>query len=328
MRMSAHDKHAQQGFGLVEVMIAMTIGLLILVGVGYLYMGSRNAFRTSDTLSRMQENARYALNVLASDIRQAGYAGCGNMAGVVMRTIANPPVPQMTQANAIVPYNNPAAGVPVDHVAGTDVISVMAAFSKGVGLAGNLIPANANVQINGNPDGFKKDDVLIVTNCTYGDVFRVTNNPGDSGLVTLAHANGSNTGNRVGVYGRDAFVMRVDQRTYFIRNNPAGNPSLYRQGLNGGPEEIVEHVRDMQFAYGLDTNDDGAADQYVDAPTAAQQPQIVSVRINLLMESPDPNIATAPQTLVFNNGTFHAPDQRLYQVYSATVSVRNRLPAS
>lgn len=323
------NKRRQPGFSLVEFMIAIALGLLLVSGVGYLYIGSRGAFRASDNLSRLQENARYALYVLSSDIRMAGYAGCGNMASVVMRTIANAPVPTMNAQNALVAYDNPAANTPVaGHIAGTDVIAIMAAYSNGANLTGNLTPANANVQITGNPDGFKQGDVLIVTNCQYADVFKVTNVPGAAGVVTLDHSNSSNTGNRVGTYGPDAFVMRVDQRTYFIRNNPAGNPALYRVGLDGVAEELVEHVRDMQFAYGLDTNADGAADQYTSAPTAGELPAVVSVRINLLIEGQDNNVATAPQSVVFNNGTFNAPDRRLYQVFSATVSLRNRLPAS
>jgi type IV pilus assembly protein PilW len=51
------------------------------------------------------------------------------------------------------------------------------------------------------------------------------------------------------------------------------------------------------------------------------------VTVNLLMRSPDNNISTATQSVTFDNGTFTASDRRLYQVYSATVAVRNRLPA-
>jgi len=320
----------QQGFGLVELMIAMTLGLILIGGVGYLYIGSRGAFRTSDNLSRMQENGRYALEVMSRDIRMAGYAGCGNMASVVMRTIANPPVPTLNAQNAIVDYDNGAGWANPTAIirSAGDVLAVMAAYSNGVNLTGNLAPANANIQIAGNPDNFKQGDVLTVTNCQYADVFKVTNVPGHANPTTLTHANSSNNGNRVGTYGPDAFVMRVDQRTYFIGSNPAGNRALYRVGLDGVAEELVEHVYDMQFVYGLDNNADGTADQYVAAPTAAQLPTIVSVRVNLLMESRDDNIATAAQTVVFNNGNFNAPDRRLYQVFSATVSVRNRLPAS
>ncbi|MDP2030640.1 MAG: PilW family protein [Thiobacillus sp.] len=323
----------QTGFGLVELMIAMTLGLVLLGGIGYVFIGSRGAFRTTDNLSRIQENARYALDVMSRDIRMAGYVGCGNIASMTVNTNANAPVPPMTAGNALIGYDNGTSWTnPTSITRATgDVLSIMGAFSSGANLTGNLIPTNANVQINGNADGFKQGDVLVVTNCTNADVFKVTNVPGSSGTVTLNHSNASNTGNRVGSYGSDAFVMRVDQYSYFIGTNPAGNRALYRVGLDGNAEELVEHVHDMQMRYGLDTNADGAVDSY--STTPGTWTQVVSVTVNLLMRSPDNNISTATQSVTFNNDTFAASaagpndQRRLYQVFSSTVGVRNRLPA-
>ena len=324
----------QSGFGLVELMIAMTLGLVLLGGIGYLYIGSRGAFRTTDNLSRLQENARYALDMMSRDIRMAGYVGCGNMASIKVNTIANPPVPQMTPGNALVGYDggtgwtNPST---ITRATGPDVLSVMGAFSSGASLAGNLTPSNANVQINGNPDGFQTGDVLVVTNCVNADVFKATTISNASGtIVTVSHANSSNTGNRIGIYGPDAFLMRMNQYSYFIGINPAGNRALYRVGLNGNAEELVENVQDMQFRYGLDTNADGAADSY--SATPGNWAQVVSVTVNLLMRSPDNNLSTSQQPVTFDNGTTgnftpSGSDRRLYQVFSSTVGVRNRLPA-
>jgi type IV pilus assembly protein PilW len=65
-------KPAQKGFSLVEIMVAMTIGMILLGAVAYLFLGSRQINRTQDDLSRMQENGRYALDILGRAIRQAG----------------------------------------------------------------------------------------------------------------------------------------------------------------------------------------------------------------------------------------------------------------
>lgn len=318
----------QSGFGLIELMIAMTIGLILLGGIGYVFIGSRAAFRTTENLSRIQENARYALDMMSRDIRMAGYVGCGNIASMMVKTIANPPVPEMTAGNALLGYNNGSGWTNPSSItrAAGDVLSIMGAFSGGVNLAGNLAPQNSNVQINGNPDGFATGDVLIVTNCVNADVFKATTvSSGGGTIITVNHSNSSNTGNRVGTYGPDAFVMRMNQYSYFIGTNPAGNRALYRVGLNGQAEELVEHVHDMQMRYGLDTNTDGTVDSY--STTPGTWAQVVSVTVNLLLRSPDNNLSTATQSATFDNATFTAPDRRLYQVYSATVAVRNRLPA-
>lgn len=63
----------QSGFSLVELMVAMTIGLLLLAALSYFLLGIKQAGRTTDDLSRMQENGRYAIDTLAASIRQAGY---------------------------------------------------------------------------------------------------------------------------------------------------------------------------------------------------------------------------------------------------------------
>jgi type IV pilus assembly protein PilW len=61
------------GFSLIELMIAMTIGLVISLVVGQLFLGSRAAFTSTDNLSRVQENSRYALSVVSRELRSASY---------------------------------------------------------------------------------------------------------------------------------------------------------------------------------------------------------------------------------------------------------------
>lgn len=69
-------KNHQKGFSLVELLVAMTISLLVLAGVVNSFLASREANRMNDELAFIQENARYALDLLSRDIRQAGDFGC------------------------------------------------------------------------------------------------------------------------------------------------------------------------------------------------------------------------------------------------------------
>ena len=71
------------------------------------------------------------------------------------------------------------------------------------------------------------------------------------------------------------------------------------------------------------------------AVTAANWPNILSVRINLLLASLDDNIVSQPQTVFFPadtgssatvGGSSPAGDRRLYQTFSTTIGIRNRLP--
>ena len=69
---------AARGLSLIELMVALTIGALLLAGAVSVYMQSRNTYRTNDTASRMQEIGRYAFDVISPDVRLAGYWGLTN----------------------------------------------------------------------------------------------------------------------------------------------------------------------------------------------------------------------------------------------------------
>jgi type IV pilus assembly protein PilW len=64
---------AQLGYTLIELLIAVTIGLLLTVLVSQVFVGSRRAYATTDDLSRMQENMRYTHDLLGRSVRMASY---------------------------------------------------------------------------------------------------------------------------------------------------------------------------------------------------------------------------------------------------------------
>lgn len=66
----------QQGVTLVELMIALILGLFVLVGLSAVFIASKQAFRFQDTAGRLQEDASFALDTMSRDLRMAGYAGC------------------------------------------------------------------------------------------------------------------------------------------------------------------------------------------------------------------------------------------------------------
>jgi type IV pilus assembly protein PilW len=64
-----------KGFSLVELMVAITLGLLLTAGMLQLFQGSRVTFSTNDALARVQENGRFALELLKRELREAGTNG-------------------------------------------------------------------------------------------------------------------------------------------------------------------------------------------------------------------------------------------------------------
>ncbi len=74
MNMQRANRRRQQGLSLIELMIAMLLGLIVIAGLFNMYLGSSRSSQFSDGLQRMQENGRYGVSTLQRGIRLAGYS--------------------------------------------------------------------------------------------------------------------------------------------------------------------------------------------------------------------------------------------------------------
>ena len=72
------NDHSQTGISLIEIMIALLIGTFLLGGVLQIFIGGKQTYRMQESLSRLQENGRFALDFIGRDVRMAGYWGCLN----------------------------------------------------------------------------------------------------------------------------------------------------------------------------------------------------------------------------------------------------------
>lgn len=64
----------QTGMTLVEIMIAMLVGVFLIAGILQIFISAKQAYRLQDNLSRLQENGRTAIDAITKDVRMAGYA--------------------------------------------------------------------------------------------------------------------------------------------------------------------------------------------------------------------------------------------------------------
>lgn len=72
------NRSGVRGVSLIELMVALAIGMLLIMGLVQVFGASRTAYQLSSGLSRVQENGRFALDILQRDIRMAGHMGCVN----------------------------------------------------------------------------------------------------------------------------------------------------------------------------------------------------------------------------------------------------------
>jgi len=344
----------------VELMVSVTLGLLITLTIGYLYTSSRKTYRMNDNVARMQENGRHAMEMISRDIRMAGYWGCASMA--ITRPINtldinnNPQYEYAYKFDTPVEGHNanddppllrgiwetggtwtPPSGAWITNVLkGTDILTVRSVFGNSVTVtahpAGNP-PGSANLSVNAG-SGLAQGDIVLVSDCRNAAVFQITNVNTAGGSDNLEHNTGAGTpGNATKNLGKEYLggeIQRIATFTYFIRLNPAGRPALYRFS-RGTAEEVVENVEDMQVTYGVDTDGDRDVDEFRTADNVANWNAVRSVRVRLLLVSPDDNLVSPRQTFRYDidgdgiPDLVTAPDNRLRYVFTGTVGIRNRL---
>lgn len=328
---------SQHGVTLVELMISLVIGLLILAGVTSVFFASRTTYTYNETLSRIQENGRLALESLSFDIRMAGFFGCGKADLIPINVIANdPPIDKIDGGVAVRGYTYGDAGAAfVDSgllkgVANSDAIVIRRASPSPLNLVGNLATANANIQVGSNPDGFVAGDVLLVTDCSVGDLFRATNVSSGGGKVTVAHASDSNTTNRLSkTYGPDAQVMRFEEIAFFVRQTDrktkSGKPinGLFRR-VNGQVQEIVDGVEDMRAFYALDT--DVTNFKAKEAIAATDWARVVAIRVHLLLSTQESTLTEAQRYQFADDAEKGGTDKVMRHEFTQVIALRNRLP--
>lgn len=80
-----HINHSrkQHGVTLVELMIAITISSIVMIGISSVYTSSKRSYKLQEEFSRLQENGRFAINHITRFVRSAGYSGCASGLGAI-----------------------------------------------------------------------------------------------------------------------------------------------------------------------------------------------------------------------------------------------------
>jgi type IV pilus assembly protein PilW len=288
---------AARGFTLVELMIAVTIGLLILAGMTSLFVRNSRSQAEIEKANRQIENGRYAIDTLTGDLRNAGFYGEFDPT-----PLASPPAVPDPCASSLAAIR---AALPL-HVQGYD--------------NGAAMPACVQDQRPGT-------DVLVVRHtrtCNAGE--GDCDEAGVEGPMFQASLcnNGSelDSGNLANYYALDTDTTKLDRHRrdcttvapsrrylthiYYVANNDKtgdGIPTLKRAELrvvDGTlqfvPVPLVEGIDNLQLEYGIDTNGDGKADLFSSDPGGANGcsdatcavsnwRNVVTVKLNLLARS-------------------------------------------
>jgi len=327
----------QRGISLVEVMIALVISLFLLAGIFQVYIGNKATFAFTNALAEVQENGRYALDLMAQDLRMVSEWGCIEMDPADTSNINN------TLSAATVPGYDPLfhdftgeegiEGSNNTGLNGSDTLTVRGGRTSQANVESPFFALTSNQITTNAINSIGVDDIVLVARCgandllinEEADIFRVTatlpTNGNTQRLLTFSATKSQQ-------YENDAMVVELQTVNYFIAAGASGEPSLFRREFNNAPQELIEGVEDLQVLYGVDTDNDKYPNQYQAADAVVDFHDVVAVRVMLLVRSIDDNVTDTPQTYTFNGATVTANDRRLRQVFSSTVALRNRIGSS
>jgi type IV pilus assembly protein PilW len=299
MKQVKQMKRHAHGLSLIELMVSLTIGSLLLVGAVFVYTQSRSTYRVSDTVARLQENARYALSVIEPDLQLAGNYGFSND-GNVFTFVSN------GSTNGI-----PMSGLtPAAQPVLSSDQSCLDNFA--VYLSVNVEGANGDYGLKCPPLTEKGDKQLTqragtdrltirrasgrATQPTAGTVQILTNRlsqKSDQFIFADGVSPDPVIANRNEV--RDLLV-----RSYYVATDtekPArtGVPALRVQALEPGPtfvdREVISGVEDFQVEFGIESglnSSSGIAERYVSPNAVPAGFRVVSVRVSLVLRADQP----------------------------------------
>lgn len=305
--MKYYSTKSQRGLTLIELMIAIVLGLFLTAGLIQLFVNSNQSYRVQENLSRLQENGRFAMEFMSRDLRSAGYWGCIKDPTII-KNISSPDFNHFTDA---------VLGTNDDGLNGSDSITISGAASSKIFVEDPTSTTSLKVT---DDSGLSKNNVVLVSDgCFDGDIVKITNDPKqDNDNLTLDPALSK-------LYEIKTQVFQARVVTYSISDGQNKLPALFRS-VNGVNNELIEGIENMQILYGEDTDnlgdpDYGSPNYYVPANEvdggSGHMDKVVSIRISLVAATLDDNLAikdTDPPT-----------DRRIRRVFTSTIALRNRL---
>ncbi len=253
---------------LVEMMVASLIGSILVAGAITVYVQSRANYQVADSVARLQDNLRFALDTLAPDIRLAGFWGLHNQ-------------PALIDGRAVLVSCTGGAAVQATELAlGRRTVAVEARDDA------YDLPCPGRSPRAGS-------DVLILRHASDRTTPVGAFGPGQV-YAALTYAGGALFDDALPPVAAAPVEYRaVVFNAYYVGDSgfEPGTPALRRLTLvDGGAqgalqdEELLPGVENLQVQFGLDTDGDGAVDRYVDGDHPLATPErVLALRLWLLL---------------------------------------------
>ncbi len=307
-----------KGISLVELLVAMAIGVTILNAIIQVYASNHKATGLISGVSSLQENSRIALSQLTQSLRLAGHFGGvteaedfkdrGSLAITGIGECDSdwvfgqlPPTPTPTASPA--PPPSPEGFHAFQGYQGENNIGSVENFPRDCIPSDQYVPDSDILVVRyADPVGSARDDDL-----DNDKIYVRTSTGGGIDGVEFFLGSGKNSVEvGTGVTGVGTYNYQYRIEAYFLRPCSQltdgacedGIPTLVRYQLDGdelSSEAIAEGVEQLQIEYGLDTEDengkeglqDFVADTYETANELEQSDwgKVVSIRFSIVVRS-------------------------------------------
>ena len=314
----------QSGVSLVELMIAMMLGVFLMFALVELLINSKQSFGSANHLSRLQENGRIATNLLVTDLKRTGYMGGNSNVQDIYGTAGQVTPPTISCATGDTTWGRmiaqPLLGL-------NDTNAGYACIPNATYLRGDILTVrNAMPWIEGG--ALDANRLYLRSSLFQGKIF-----------VGGAEANADNT---IDDPQGQLNVRELQAHTYFVGNSGRSCgvnaiPSLFRVSLDedGLPEvnELLPGVEDLQVQYrvGTDVDADDVIDQYeyvnadeIDWVNDGASVSTVRIWLRLRAECSETGyLDNETYTMGDPAQVFTPADNFRRQLYSSVVMIRN-----
>jgi type IV pilus assembly protein PilW len=320
------------GMSLVSILVALAISGTLINGLLLVFTSHHATSRLIYDFGLLQENSRTAMDLLEVNVRQTGHFG--GVSGVDIKpnaslsitgsgncnqawlTDTTAPIRGFegsTQPGSIA--NFPSGCIETsDYLPNTDILAIK--YASGMFITPTSELKNTGIYLR---------TLIGITPSSEGEIFNGSNTP-----VLPNHPNTVGTYNFK--FSSDIYYLGPCSRK---KQGTCQNdiPSLYVKSLQDGTltEQLIsEGVEQMQFEYGVDTDNDRNADQYRSASAVTDWQSVVSVKLNLLIRTNSPDAQHKDtKTYALSSDTSFTPTQAA-SVYkrrhlTKVVQLRNRV---
>lgn len=315
----------ERGFSLVELMIAVALGAALLFGVIQIFDSNKQSSRLQHAFVEVQEAGRIASELLVREIRMADYWGCLRDTGEI-NDMLDPDSDvhnkySYVDADGVMGANDvEESAADIGNIAvrsDTDVLTIKGATRlNGFAIGGATETGDSTINITRGEATIGIGSVILLSDCNSGELFANTQDTTPANAV-LGHSLDvvtpiSNIDSQLSRdYGDDdgAALYAPFTKTFFIGKNTVDGWSLYSYDITSvDADELVRNVDDLQLLYGIDSDSNGSADLFTEAPNSEQMNKALSIRAQISAHSSVKG--TQPSLLT--------------REFSATANIRNR----